>query len=114
MRPEIQIRSFIPVTGLDFLGFLKFNLKRLGVRRFEEDDNYAMVAALSVPLPLFNRNQGKLPWGALDYLEVLDAQRSLVEAKKNYVELLKTLQCSVANLARLCSIHFHGSDGEMF
>jgi hypothetical protein len=45
---------------------------------------------------------------------VLDAQRSLVEAKKNYVELLKTLRCSVANLARLCSIHFHGSDGEMF
>jgi hypothetical protein len=61
VRPEIQIRSFILVTGLDFLGFLKFNVKRLGVRRFEEDDNYAMVAALSVPLPLFNRNQGKLP-----------------------------------------------------
>jgi len=52
--------------------------------------------------------------GAPDYLEVLEAQRSLVEAKKNYVELLKTLQCSVANLAQLCSIHFHGSDGEMF
>jgi cobalt-zinc-cadmium efflux system outer membrane protein len=52
--------------------------------------------------------------GALEYLEVLEAQRTLVEAKKNYVELLKTLQCSVANLARLCSTHFHGKDGEMF
>jgi cobalt-zinc-cadmium efflux system outer membrane protein len=147
----------------------------IGVRRFEEDDNYAMVASLSVPLPLFNRNQGSirealinqkkvavdgnsaknrllfeltevyrtfetarhqvdifkktiLPkaesyfaltreiyhGGALEYLEVLEAQRTLVEAKKNYVEILKTLQCSVAHLARLCSTHFHGSDGEMF
>ena len=32
----------------------------LGVRRFEEVDNYAMVAVLSVPLPLFNRNQGSI------------------------------------------------------
>jgi cobalt-zinc-cadmium efflux system outer membrane protein len=147
----------------------------LGVRRFEEDDNYAMVAALSVPLPLFNRNQGSIQealvnqrkievdgdaaknrllfelnevyrtfetarhqvdifkktilpktesyfaltresykGGALDYLEVLEAQRTLVEAKKNYIELLKTLQISVANLARLCSTHFHGKDDDMF
>jgi cobalt-zinc-cadmium efflux system outer membrane protein len=146
-----------------------------GVRRFEEDDNYAMVASLSVPLPLFNRNQGSIQealvnqkkvavdgnaaknrllfeltevyrtfetarrqvdifkktvlpkaenyfaltreiyrGGALEYLEVLEAQRTLVEAKKNYVEILKTLQCSVAQLARLCSTHFHGKDGEMF
>ncbi len=147
----------------------------LGVRRFEEDDNYAMVASLSVPLPLFNRNQGSIQealvnqkkvkedgnaaknrllyelnevyrtfeasrrqvdifkksillktesyfaatresynGGALEYLEVLEAQRTLVDTKKNYVELLKTLQSSVANLARLCSTHFHGKDGDMF
>jgi cobalt-zinc-cadmium efflux system outer membrane protein len=147
----------------------------LGVRRFEEDDNYALVASLSVPLPLFNRNQGSIQealvnqkkvkedgnatknrllyelnevyrtfeaarkqvdifkksilpkteryfaatresyhGGALEYLEVLEAQRMLVDTKKNYVELLKTLQSSVANLARLCSSHFHGKDGEMF
>ncbi len=52
--------------------------------------------------------------GALEYLEVLEAQRTLVDTKKNYVELLKTLQSSVANLARLCSTHFHGKDGDMF
>ena len=29
-----------------------------GVRQFEEDNSYTFVAGLSVPLPLFNRNQG--------------------------------------------------------
>jgi len=29
-----------------------------GVRQFNEDDNYTFVGALSIPLPLFNRNQG--------------------------------------------------------
>jgi cobalt-zinc-cadmium efflux system outer membrane protein len=30
----------------------------LGVRRFEESDDNAFVAGLSIPLPVFNRNQG--------------------------------------------------------
>ena len=146
-----------------------------GVRRFEEDDTHAFVAGLSIPLPLFNRNQGSirealvnqkkvevdgnvirnrllfqlneahrtfqtalhqvnvfkdtvLPKteqyfkltkkgyyeGAFEYLEVLEAQRTLVETKKSYVSALHTLQTSVANLERLCSRHFHGSKGELF
>ncbi len=147
----------------------------LGVRRFEEDDNYAMVASLSVPLPLFNRNQGSIrealinrqkaevdgnattsrllfeldeayrtfeaarrqadifkksivpkterffalnqksyQGGALEHLELLEAQRKLVETNKNYLEVLKNLQNSVANLERLCATCLHGSKGEMF
>lgn len=146
-----------------------------GVRRFEEDDTYSFVAGFSVPLPLFNRNQGSIQealvnqkkvevdgnavknrllfelneayrtfetavhqvevfkntilpktesyfaltkesynGGALEYLEVLEAERTLVETKKRYVESLKTLQASVAKLERLCSRHFHGSEGDMF
>lgn len=146
-----------------------------GVRRFEEDDNYTFVAGFSVPLPLFNRNQGSIQealvnqkrvevdgnavknrllfelneayrtfetaenqvevfkntilpktesyfalteesynGGALEYLEVLEAQRTLVETKKRYIESLKTLQDSVAKLERLCSRHFHGTKGDMF
>lgn len=146
-----------------------------GVRRFEEDDTYSFVAGFSVPLPLFNRNQGGIQealvnqkkvevdgnavknrllfelneayrtfetavhqvevfkntilpktesyfaltkesynGGALEYLEVLEAERTLVETKKRYVESLKTLQASVAKLERLCSRHFHGSEGDMF
>ncbi len=146
-----------------------------GVRRFEEDNTHAFVAGLSIPLPLFNRNQGSIQealvnqkkvevdgnavrnrllfelneayktfqtvlhqtdvfkdtilpkteqyfnlttesynGGALEYLEVLEAERTLVETKKRYVELMKTLQSSVANLERLCSQHFHGSKGDMF
>lgn len=146
-----------------------------GFRRFEEDDNHTFVAGLSVPLPLFNRNQGGIQEalinqkkvevdgntvrnrlllelneayrtfqaslhqvnvlkdnilpktekyfkltrkgydkGAFEYLEVLEAERTLVETKKRYVESLKVLQSSVANLERLCSRHFHGIKGEMF
>ncbi len=145
-----------------------------GIRRFEEDSNHAFVAGLSVPLPLFNRNQGSIKEalvnqkivevdgntirnrllyqlneahrtfqttlhqvnvfkdtvlpkteqyfkltkkgyyeGAFEYLEVLEAQRTLVETKKSYVEALHTLQTSVANLERLCSRHFHDTKGEM-
>src|SRR5690606_19459517 len=32
----------------------------VGVRRFEEDDATAMVAGVSVPLPLFDRNRGNI------------------------------------------------------
>ena len=146
-----------------------------GVRRFEEDDTHAFVAGFSIPLPLFNRNQGSIQEalvnqkkveidgnairnrllfelneayrtfktashqvgvfkdsilpktekyfiltqkgyneGSFEYLEVLEAERTLVETKKGYVESLKTLQSSVANLERLCSHHFHGSKGDMF
>ena len=52
--------------------------------------------------------------GSFEYLEVLEAERTLVETKKGYVESLKTLQSSVANLERLCSKHFHGTKGNMF
>ena len=52
--------------------------------------------------------------GTFEYLEVLEAERTLVEAKKSYVESLKTLQSSVANLERLCSSQLHGTKGEMF
>lgn len=31
-----------------------------GVRRFEEDDSTAMVASLSMPIPVFDRNQGNI------------------------------------------------------
>ena len=146
-----------------------------GVRRFEEDDTYSFVAGLSVPLPLFNRNQGSIQEvlvnqkrvevdgntvrnrlllglneafetfqtalhqvdffkdtimpkteeyfkltrkgyneGRFEYLEFLEAERTLVETKKRYIESLKTLQSSVANLERLCSSQFHGTNGEMF
>ena len=30
----------------------------VGVRQFNEDDSYSFVGGISVPLPLFNRNQG--------------------------------------------------------
>jgi len=46
-----------------------------GVRQFAEDDTYSFVTGLSFPLPLFNRNQGKIQ-------EAIDNSRK-IEAEKN-------------------------------
>jgi len=146
-----------------------------GVRQFEEDNSYTFVAGLTVPLPLFNRNQGGIQEalinqgkvlvdrqilindllfqlnehykeyqislqevasyknsllastqeyydvtvnryenGSLPYLDVLVAEKNLIETKKKYTEALHTLQNAVANLENLCSQHFHGINGEVF
>ena len=45
----------------------------IGVRQFNEDDTYSFVGGLSVPLPLFNRNQGGI-------------QEALVHQKKIQVD----------------------------
>jgi cobalt-zinc-cadmium efflux system outer membrane protein len=45
----------------------------VGVRQFNEDDTYSFVGGISVPLPLFNRNQGGV-------------QEALVNQKKREVE----------------------------
>lgn len=52
--------------------------------------------------------------GSLEYLDVLAAERKLIEIKKEYTEFLHKLQNSVAHLERLCSKHLHGSNGEVF
>jgi len=134
----------------------------LGVRRFEESDAAALVFALEVPLPLFDRNQGAtaaalaevsrtraltrarqlelsrllvaahaeasssyeqasslrdtvLPQaessfestrdgyrrGFFRYVDVLDAQRTLFEARGEYVDALKRYHTATAELERL-------------
>jgi cobalt-zinc-cadmium efflux system outer membrane protein len=52
--------------------------------------------------------------GSLPYLDVLVAEKNLIETKKKYMEALHTLQNAVANLENLCSQHFHGINGEVF
>jgi cobalt-zinc-cadmium efflux system outer membrane protein len=146
-----------------------------GYRRMEEDNTNTFVAGFSIPLPLFNRNQGSIQEalvnqkkvevdgnvirnrllfelneayktfqtamheanvlkdnilpraqhyfahavkgyneGALEYLEVLNGKRTLIETEKRYVKTLHVIQLSVASLERLCSRHLHGDEGEMF
>jgi cobalt-zinc-cadmium efflux system outer membrane protein len=132
-----------------------------GIRRFRESGDSAFVAGVSIPLPLFNRNQGgilesrrrlaKAEWesaaaetrvraalaetyqvlssavseidalkttvipgaqsafeaasegyrqGKFGYLDVLDAQRTLFEARGQYVSSLATYQKALADLDR--------------
>jgi cobalt-zinc-cadmium efflux system outer membrane protein len=132
-----------------------------GVRRFRESGDSAFVAGLSIPLPLFNRNQGgilesrwrlaKAEWesvaaesrvrgalaetyqalstavseidalkgtvipgaqsafeaasegyrqGKFGFLDVLDAQRTLFEARGQYVSALATYHKALADLDR--------------
>jgi cobalt-zinc-cadmium efflux system outer membrane protein len=132
-----------------------------GVRRFRESGDSAFVAGLSIPLPLFNRNQGGIlesrrrmakaeresaaaearvrvalaeaylalstaaseiealkttvipgaqsafeaasegyRQGKFGYLDVLDAQRTLFEARGQYVSALTTYQKALADMDR--------------
>jgi cobalt-zinc-cadmium efflux system outer membrane protein len=132
-----------------------------GVRRFRESGDSAFVAGLSIPLPLFNRNQGGIlesrrrmakaeresaaaearvrvalaeaylalstaaseiealkttvipgaqsafeaasegyRQGKFGYLDVLDAQRTLFEARGQYVSSLTTYQKALADMDR--------------
>lgn len=134
----------------------------LGVRRFEDSDDSALVFAVEVPLPLFDRNQGEsaaalaeahraralgrareleltrrlirahaeassgfeqatalrdavLPQadaafqstqdgyrrGLFRYVDVLDAQRTLFEARSEYVDALENVHLATAELERL-------------
>lgn len=133
-----------------------------GVRQFAETDDVGLVIGLSVPIPLFNRNQGAIAaaqsrltaagaaqgatrlqllravyrqyqslssaatevnalnenvlpsarrvfeatttgyrQGKFSYLEVLDAQRTLFEARSQYVDALARYHVAAAELERL-------------
>jgi len=146
-----------------------------GVRQFNEDDTYSFVGGLSVPLPLFNRNQGGIQEALVnqkkievdgnaernsylleltehyrtfqimeqeitvlrdrilpkaeqmlkqtmegyekqevDYLGVLEARRKLIDTQKKYIAILRNLNVSIAHLERLCSMHFHSVDKEVY
>jgi len=133
-----------------------------GVRRFNETDDTALVVGVSIPLPVFNRNQGGIleakhrlakageerraaeasihtalaeayqalsnafteatnlknkvldgaqsvfeasktgySQGKLNYLNVLDAQRTLFEAKVQYIEAITSYYTAQADVERL-------------
>lgn len=60
-----------------------------GVRQFNEDDTYSFVGGLSVPLPLFNRNQGGIQEALVNQkkIEVEDSATKnslLLELNENY------------------------------
>ena len=76
--------------------------------------NIFKTAILPETKKYFHLTKESYNGNAFEYLEILEAQRTLVETKKRYVESLKTLQESVAKLERLCSRHFHGSKGDVF
>jgi cobalt-zinc-cadmium efflux system outer membrane protein len=48
-----------------------------GVRQFADDDTYTFVTGLSFPLPLFNRNQGKIR-EAMDNIKKIEAEQNIL------------------------------------
>jgi len=60
----------------------------LGVRRFNENDSTALVAGISFPLPVFNRNQGEIKQAKANIIETdamarqqnIDLQQSAIAA----------------------------------
>ena len=142
----------------------------IGVKRFRETDTSALVAGISLPLPLFNRNTGAvaeaksklskaeaerkaallkarmaiaeahlslsgafaeatalktaiLPalltafqavqegyrYGKFGYLDLLEAQRSLSESKKQFIESVTTYKKACADVERLAGAGPEGS-----
>ena len=52
---EEQGNNLLKYAKLERIPDVEFSI---GVRQFNEDDTYSFVGGVSVPLPLFNRNQG--------------------------------------------------------
>ena len=72
----------------------------LGVRRYEETDDVALVAELKIPIPLFNRNQGQISeFGAALSRTQADAAAARVRVHTILFELYEELQH-----------HFHRAD----
>jgi cobalt-zinc-cadmium efflux system outer membrane protein len=77
-NPEILVHAVMEEQGNYLLQYAQSERipdleLSVGVRQFNEDDTYAFVGGISVPLPLFNRNQGGI-------------QEALVNQKKLEVE----------------------------
>lgn len=69
----------------------------LGVRRFNDNDSTALVASLSFPIPVFNRNQGSIKEAkanvikadAESYAAELSLRQSAIQAWENLVSSLE-------------------------
>ncbi len=67
----------------------------LGVRRLEEPGDNALVAGLTLPLPLFDRNQGARQAAAARLAKARDEERSArVETRAALAEAWQTLQAA--------------------
>ena len=74
--PQMRINQFLKMQAQSQLDLAKANaipdpVIGLGLRRFNESDNTAFVAGISISLPVFNRNQG----------EILKARSQITEAE---------------------------------
>lgn len=67
---------------------------RGGVRQFAESDNSAFVVGASVPIPLFNRNQGNIR-AAREQIGKTEAERSFVRATVS-AELAEAYHAAIA------------------
>lgn len=64
----------------------------LGVRRYDEDDGTALVASISMPINLFDRNQGKIAEAKANLLAAeSDQQAQRLNLMRQAEELLQTL-----------------------
>ena len=74
--PQMRINQFLKMQAQSQLDLAEANaipdpVVGLGLRRFNESDDTAFIAGISIPLPVFNRNQG----------EILKARSQIAEAE---------------------------------
>ena len=86
-QASVELEDAMRIPDLTFRG---------GIRRFNETDNNAFVLGLSIPLPIFNRNQGG----------VLEARYSLAKADAERRAVSIQVQAALSNAYRELSTSF--------
>ena len=73
-----------------------------GMRRLNETDDSAFVVAFSIPIPVFNRNQGKIAAAEYDLLKVREEKRAAeLRVRAEFAESYMTLSASFAEASTL-------------
>lgn len=72
----------------------------LGVRRFNENDSTALVAGISFPLPVFNRNQGEIKQARAGIIEAdAMARQQNIDLEQSAIAAWETLAAAHAEAA---------------
>ena len=97
--PQMQAQEFAKMQARSSLDLAKSKgvpdpIFGLGIRRFNENDNTALIAGVSFPLPVFNRNQGGIK----------EAKANMIKADaENYAAGLALRQSAIQAYERLAA-----------
>ncbi len=73
----------------------------LGVRRFNENDSTALIASISIPIPVFNRNQGEIVKAQADVVKAeAIGQASYLTQEQSAIDAWESLSSAIEETKR--------------